>query len=91
MDTSTASPATTGASGNWFTDVTSNLLKLVDQGAQVYNSINNKTQGAATQVSGSQAAGATTSGSVFGLTKKELLLIGGGVALIAILLIIRKR
>jgi hypothetical protein len=88
---STQNVVTTGAQGNWFSDVTTNLLKLVDQGAQVYNTINNKTQGAATQVSGSQAAGASGGSSVFTLSKQEWLLIGGGVALIAVLLIIRKR
>jgi hypothetical protein len=99
MANEVSNTATAGASGNWFNDVTSNLLKLVDQGAQVYNTINNKTQGAASQVANQQAAGAalTSTGATkaeatyYGFTKTQWLVIGGGVAVVATLLLMRRR
>jgi len=98
-NTPAANTATPNTSGNWFNDVTSNLLSLVDQGARVYSTLNNKTQGAASEVSRQQTQGAaiTSTGTTqdgttyFGFTKNQWLLLGGGAALVSLIILLRRR
>jgi hypothetical protein len=84
--------------GNFWNDAVDNLLKVVTGGAQVYATINNKTQGAAAQVAAQQvsAAPATVAPKddktvVFGLTQNQVLLVAGGLTVLLIVSMLRRR
>ena len=99
-DSAAANVATTTAtSNNWFSNVTSNLLSFIEKGASVYTTLSKRTNGSAETVAASQAAGAavTATGTTvaetkyIGLTKTEWMIVGGGVALVSILMLARRK
>lgn len=77
-----------------FNDVVDNLLKLFQGGSEVYANIKNKTGVVKSDVQSTTVSPGTVGNNtpvLFGLNRNELLLVAGGLTLVLVVSLVRRR